>query len=93
MIDQDLHKASLDTSTEAQLRTAYGNNCVGRSVWALWILLIVTLVSIVIGRLQAGGLTPTSTVGCDSSLYDLSTTKSPMHSSNWYGVGVSSMYC
>jgi len=32
MIDQDLHKASLDTSTEAQLRTAYGNNCVGQSV-------------------------------------------------------------
>jgi len=35
MIDQDLHKASLDTSTEAQLRTAHGNNCVGRSAWAL----------------------------------------------------------
>ena len=72
MIDQDLHKASLDTSTKAQLRTAHGNNCVGRSAWALWILLIMTLVSIVIGRWQASGLTPTSTAGCDSSLCDQS---------------------
>ena len=53
----------------------------------LWILLIMTLVMIVNGRLQAGGLTPTSTAGCESSLYDQST----RNSLNWKGVGVSSM--